>query len=485
MDEKGKHMRALITRRLGRTGRQVTTLGLGGQASIQWPAAGVDPAAIIEKAYHLGINYMDTSNIYGSSQKHFGEAFRRLGLSPAEANYDFPARKRLFIASKTHIRTARRPKGQHFRTDFSEGMTDGFGVSTAVDDVRRSLSLLFGDGKGGYPEGAYLDSVQFHDLNTMDEIDMLFEGFDDPQPNRDWLGALAALLDLRQGTNRSGCNPGREKLIRHIGITGHWNTAAHIYAIQRDSQRVLDTLLVTVNPSDGKYMPHRYNAISVAAAAGMGVIGMKVFADAAYYHKEAKFSDSPDEVYHGVGSPELPSDDLIRYALSVEGVSTLIVGIGHIDDDADRCQLVRNLTAAQLAEPLSQDRMSVIEDRVTAAGRDRANASFQRRAVGLTAPRNVGVEADSSMPMLGRKAARITWDTAYAGLAPIERYDVLRDGTVIGSVPHTPQFTSRRFHFDDLFTEVGLSDLHGYSVRAVDTAGAAVESLAQMADPGT
>ena len=56
-------MKELITRKLGRTGRQVTTLGLGGQASIQWPAAGVDSTAIIEKAYRLGVNYLDTSNI--------------------------------------------------------------------------------------------------------------------------------------------------------------------------------------------------------------------------------------------------------------------------------------------------------------------------------------------------------------------------------------------------------------------------------------
>jgi aryl-alcohol dehydrogenase-like predicted oxidoreductase len=48
---------------LGRTDRQVTTMGLGGQASIQWPAQGVDPSAIIEKAYQLGINYFDTSRV--------------------------------------------------------------------------------------------------------------------------------------------------------------------------------------------------------------------------------------------------------------------------------------------------------------------------------------------------------------------------------------------------------------------------------------
>lgn len=474
-----------ITRRLGRTGRQVTTLGLGGQASIQWPAEGVDPVAIIEKAYRIGVNYMDTSNVYGPSQKHFGEAFRRLGLCPGAADYDPAARRRLFIASKTHIRTARRPAGKTFYTDYSDGMLDGFGVSTAVDDVRRSLSLMFGDGQGGYPEGAYLDSLQFHNLNTMEEIDMLFEGFDDPRPEREWMGALAAMLDLREGTNRTGCNPGNERLVRHIGITGHWNTAAHIYAIQRDSRRLLDTLLVTINPSDGKYMSHRYNAIAVAAAADMGVIGMKIFADAAYYHKDVKFSDRPDDVYHGIGSPELPSRDLIRYALSVEGVCTLIAGIGHIDDDTGKCQLTRNLADAQIGKPLDPDEMAAVEARVTAAGKDGANASFQRRSAGLTAPRNVGVEPDSAAPMMGRVAVRITWDTAYAGAAPIERYDVLRDGIVVGSVPHSPQFRAVRFHYDDVFEGDRPAGAHEYQVRAVDSAAAAADSATFTADPAT
>ena len=39
-------MTQLITRRLGRTGRQVTTLGLGGQASIQWTSAPLAEEAV-------------------------------------------------------------------------------------------------------------------------------------------------------------------------------------------------------------------------------------------------------------------------------------------------------------------------------------------------------------------------------------------------------------------------------------------------------
>ena len=472
----GAEMTPLITRRLGRTERQVTTLGLGGQASLQWTGKGIDPVAIIEKAYRLGINYMDTSNIYGPSQNNYGKAFRRLGLSPAAGNYDPAARKALFVATKTHFRSARCPDGAWFRSDFSEGLSDGFNVTSSVDDVRRSLSLMFGDGKGGYPEGAYLDGIQFHNLNTMDEIDMLYQGLDSPTPEREWIGSLAAMLDLREGTNRTGLNPKKEKLVRHIGITGHWNTAVHMYAIRQDTRRIIDTLLATINPSDGKYMGHRYNAIEVARAADMGIIGMKVFADAAYYHKDAKFSNTPEDVYLNVGSKDLPSDDLIRYAVSCEGISTIITGIGHVDDDPAKCQLEQNLRAAQIEKPLSPEAMRSIEDRVTALGKDKANSYFQREATGLTAPRNVGVEADSAMPAFGRNAVRISWDTAYAGSAPIERYEVLRDGKVIGKVPHQPQITQQRFHYEDVKGKDGKAGSSSYAVRSVDTAAAVAQS---------
>lgn len=476
-------MTHLITRRLGRTERRVTTLGLGGQASIQWTGEGIDPIAIIEKAFRLGINYMDTSNVYGPSQKNYGEAFRRLGLSPAAGNYDPVAREKIFVATKTHFRSARRPEGTRFGTDFSEGMVDGFNVASSVDDVHRSLSLMFGDGKGGYPQGAYLDSIQFHNLNTMDEVDMLFNGFDDPTPDREWTGSLAAMLDLREGTNRTGLNPKKEKLVRHIGITGHWNTAVHMHAIRQDTRRIIDTLLVTVNPADGKYMGHRYNAIEAALAADMGIIGMKVFADAAYYHKSPRFSNNPADVYLEVGSADLPSRDLIQYALSFEGISTLIIGIGHVDDDPEKCQLEQNLRAAQVEKKLDAGKMKDIEDRLTALGKEKGNAYFQRAATGLTPPRNVGAEPDSAMPMLGRTAVRISWDTAYAGAAPISRYEVLRNGKVIGSVPHRPQITEKRFFYEDILGKDESSGEHQYAVRSVDATGAAAQSPLITAAP--
>ena len=60
-----------MTRKLGRTGFEVTTLGLGGQASLQWTPSGIEPEKIILKALDLGVNYFDPINIYNSGTKRY------------------------------------------------------------------------------------------------------------------------------------------------------------------------------------------------------------------------------------------------------------------------------------------------------------------------------------------------------------------------------------------------------------------------------
>ncbi|MCK5277813.1 MAG: twin-arginine translocation signal domain-containing protein, partial [Cyclobacteriaceae bacterium] len=59
---------SLMKRPFGKIGFDVTTIGLGGQASIQWTPYDVDPVQIILKAFDKGVNYFDTSNLYGPSQ---------------------------------------------------------------------------------------------------------------------------------------------------------------------------------------------------------------------------------------------------------------------------------------------------------------------------------------------------------------------------------------------------------------------------------
>ena len=67
-----------MTREFGVLGVNVTTFGLGGQASIQWTPEGIDPVKIIIKAYDKGVNYFDTSNAYGPSQLNLEKHFENL-----------------------------------------------------------------------------------------------------------------------------------------------------------------------------------------------------------------------------------------------------------------------------------------------------------------------------------------------------------------------------------------------------------------------
>ncbi|HET7770216.1 MAG TPA: aldo/keto reductase, partial [Chloroflexota bacterium] len=323
-------------RLLGRTGRWVTPLGLGGQASLQWTAAGIDPADIVARAVELGVNYLDTANAYGPSQLNYGEAFRRLHLVPHDPEYNVFLREWLFIASKT---------GRRYALDRS-------GTATAIDDLKRSLTQLFGDGRGGIPDGAYLDSLQLHNLTSHEQVDQAYEALDRrgaAMPDR--IGAIAGLLDYRDGTNHTGLNPEGKRYIRHIGITGHQSSPVLMRALQRDADRAFDTLLVAINANDRRYSSHQHNVVPVAMGREVGVIAMKAFADGVFYGKPARFSSSPQDVVRTVGRDgSISPGDLVRYAVSVPGVSTLITGIGQIDRDVStRDQLMANLTAATAA----------------------------------------------------------------------------------------------------------------------------------------
>ena len=106
-----------VTRALGRTGFEVTTLGLGGQASLQWTPPGENPERIILKAVDLGITYFDTFNLYGPSQLNYGKAFRALHLIPGTSDYDEAKRRSIFLASKTGLRYAKGQPGKRGQRD--------------------------------------------------------------------------------------------------------------------------------------------------------------------------------------------------------------------------------------------------------------------------------------------------------------------------------------------------------------------------------
>ena len=322
----------------------MTPLGLGGQASLQWTNKGIDPADIIVRAIGLGINYLDSANAYGPSQTNYQTAIWRLHLSAADSEYNAALRERLYFATKT---------GQRYA--FNRAQPN---AATAISELRQSMTVMFGDGKGWVPDGAYLDAMQMHNVTTDQQVDQIFEGMDDRANlrTRDRIGVLAGLLDYRDGTNYTGLNPEHRHWIRHIGITGHQSSLVLMRALRMDQGNALDTLLVALNANDRNYCSHQYNVIPVAVAKGMGVIAMKAFADGVFYGKAARFSNAPADVVLTVGRPgAVEPADLVRYPLSVPGVGVLITGIGVID------QLAANFDAA-LTDVASETERRRIEE---------------------------------------------------------------------------------------------------------------------------
>ncbi|HZP60549.1 MAG TPA: aldo/keto reductase [Opitutaceae bacterium] len=425
--------RELPRRLLGRTGREVVPLGLGGQGSLQWTRPGLDAPDIIVRAVQLGINYLDTSNIYGPSQEYYGEAFRRLHLKPTDPHYDVGLRESLFLNSKAHRRFAREP----VRTG-----------PTAIDELKTALTLMFGDGKGFIPEGAYLDSFQVHNLSLPEQVEEIYEGMAERgsrMPER--IGVLPALLDYRDGTNYTGLNPENRRYLRHIGITGHWNSPVLMRALRWDKDNIIDTLLVALNANDRICLPHQNNVLPLAIAKGLGVIAMKIFADGAFYGKPARNTIDYNDVVSSVGkSGAIAYSDLVRYPLSLPGVTCAITGIGQIDrDHPENDQLVANLAAARMDMPSALERRRIEQE---AEARHGGTNYFQDKLRGIVQPSDVRARHDGDRIV-------VEWNTALAGADPIRSYEIRSGEKLLLAVPFRPQLTEAPLSVSVPSAEVG------------------------------
>jgi len=448
-----------VKRNFGRIDFDVTTLGLGGQASLQWTPPDVDPVRIIMKAFQQGVNYFDTSNLYGPSQLNYGKAFRNLGLVPGRSNYREKQRRSIFLTSKTHLRWAKGLPEIEGIYNWSNG-----GHTSAVDDLKRTLSQVFGDGQGDYPDDAYLDMVLIHDVSSMADVEAVYTGYSDPDPKADNIGALAMLRDYRDGTNKTGLNPNEEKRINHLGFSGHFSPAVMMEMIQRDQENILDGMLVAINPNDKLQFNMQHNVIPVARAKNMGIIAMKVFADGAMYDKKPGWSHLPIHVVRRVGSEKLPSRPLVEYSLSVPGVHTAIIGIGEISEEPGRCQLIQNLSAAQIRPNHLNDTQKEEIEFMTASVKAGKTNYFQKPAQGLTPVQHPEI----SRMKQDAKQIQLTWHTAFAGNYPIDRYEIFRNDKKIGSVPYQPQTARIPFEFVDKASDLSMKE---YRIVTVDEEG--------------
>jgi len=201
-----------------------------------------------------------------------------------------------------------------------ERMRDG-----SLRMLDKSLELLQTD---------HLDLWQLHDLGTLAEIETIFgKG-----------GAMEALLQAHQ-----------QKLVRNLGITGHYRPDALMEAIKRYP---FDTILMAVNAADKHHYSFMQQLLPLAVEKQMGIIGMKVPARGRLLSSWTPPSlEQQKHSWEGVvlstGPGTLDMREAMYYALSLP-VSTVIIGCDSI------AQLEQNVQLARAFTPLSGSQMEAI-----------------------------------------------------------------------------------------------------------------------------
>jgi hypothetical protein len=160
---------------------------------------------------------------------------------------------------------------------------------------------------------------------------------------------------------------------------------------------------------------------------------MKIFADGAFYGKEPRFSRTPEDVIYSVGKTDAISySDLVRYPLSLPGVSCAIIGTGQINrDKPETDQMVANLTAAAKDMPSEIERRRIEKEAET---RHTAATNYFQEKTTLIQPSSVSTRRDGERVV-------VQWNTAIAGAEPIRSYEILAGERLLLSLPYRPQLT--------------------------------------------
>ena len=287
---------AMPTRNLGKTGYKVGIFSLGGQAAIERPNNFDVAVPIIERALDLGVNYIDTSSIYGGpdrwSEQYVGRVMKT-------------RRSEAFLATKTKERTR-----------------DG-----SMRMIERSLQLLNTD---------HVDLWQLHDVGLPEDVDAIFAKG----------GAMEALVEMQQ-----------QKVVRYLGVTGHYRPEALIDTINRHP---FDCILMAMNAADSHIHSFTDKLLPLAVEKQMGIIGMKVPARGRLL---ASWTPPPlDQQKHSwegsaiaTRSGVMNMRDAMHFTLT-HPVSTVIIGCDNI------AQLEENVHIAREFTPLSHTQMAALNE---------------------------------------------------------------------------------------------------------------------------
>jgi aryl-alcohol dehydrogenase-like predicted oxidoreductase len=269
-------------RPLGGTGAEVLPFSLGGEGVLRTVGRAKEAIPVILEALRLGVRYCDTAPAYSQSQDYYGQAFLEAGPE---------ARAQVVLASKTHERSRS-------------------GALRLLEDSLRRLGT------------SHLDVWQLHDLRTHEDLDLIFGRG----------GAIEAVEEAKA-----------QGLIRFVGLTGHHDPEVLLEAMRRYR---FDTVLVAINPADGRRLPFIPSVVREARAQGMGVVAMKALA-----------------------AGQIPRDgtapvaELLRYAASL--ADTAVIGCSTV------AEVRENMQAALQFTPMSEDEKQSLERRLSArAGYD-------------------------------------------------------------------------------------------------------------------
>jgi predicted aldo/keto reductase-like oxidoreductase len=280
---------AMPTNSFGKTGYKVGILSLGGQATLEMKGTETESGKIINRAIDLGINYIDTAAAYGG------------GISQTNIGRVMKTRrKEVFLASKTHDRTY-----------------DG-----SMRLLEESLKMLQTD---------HLDLWQLHNVQTKAQTDAIFADN----------GAIKALEKAKA-----------EKMVRFVGITGHFEPIVLLDAINKYP---FDSILMAINAADVHYLSFKNYLLPVALKKGIAIVSMKVTTRSRIL---STWTPPPPEQQPESSRTSLPGTINIREALSYNmslPVSTTIIGVDNV------AQIEENVKIASEFSPLSEEQMKEIE----------------------------------------------------------------------------------------------------------------------------
>ena len=278
------------TRNLGRTGFRVGVFSLGGQAAIERGNNEAVAVPLVERALDLGVNYVDTSSIYGGperwSERYIGQVMKR-------------RRSEAFLASKTKERTR-----------------DG-----SMRMLEQSLKLLNTD---------HLDLWQLHDIGTLGDVQEVFARG----------GALDALREARE-----------QKMVRFLGLTGHHRPESLMEAMRRFP---FDAVLLALNAADRHHHSFMTDLLPLAVEKQMGIIGMKITGRGRLLStwtppplEQQKRSWEGVVIAEGPGT--LGMREALYYTLSL-AVSTVIIGCDSLAQLEENVRLAREFTPLSEAQ---------------------------------------------------------------------------------------------------------------------------------------